>query len=47
MPRTLIPLLLLCIISCKSKVKQNEDELYSRHLQQHVKLTVITTPLTR
>ncbi len=30
---------------CKSKIKQQEDELYSRHLQQKVKLTIITTPL--
>lgn len=39
--------LLVCIIalSCKSKIKQQEDEIYSRHLQEHVKLTIISTPL--
>ncbi len=31
--------------SCKSKIKQHNDSLYSRHLQRHVSLTVITTPL--
>lgn len=30
---------------CKSKIKQQDDELYSRHLQRHVKLTIISTPL--
>lgn len=45
MPKLLTPLLLiLLLVSCKKKVKQAEDELYSRHLQAHVKLTVITTP---
>jgi len=38
-------LLLLLITSCKSKIKQQDDELYSRHLQRHVKLTIITTPM--
>lgn len=36
--------LVLCI-SCKSKIKQQDDELYSRHLQRHVKLTIINTPV--
>src|SRR5689334_22668323 len=31
--------------SCKSKIKQQDDEIYSRHLQEHIKLTVISTPL--
>ena len=31
--------------SCKSKIKQQDDELYSRHLQRHVKLTIINTPM--
>lgn len=38
-------LLLLFSFGCKSKIKQREDELYSRHLQQHVKLTIISTPM--
>ena len=31
--------------SCKKKIKQQEDEIYSRHLQEHIKLTIITTPM--
>jgi enterochelin esterase-like enzyme len=30
---------------CGKKIKQQEDETYSRHLQQHVKLTIISTPM--
>lgn len=37
--------LLLLLGSCKSKIKQQDDELYSRHLQRPVKLTIISTPL--
>ena len=32
-------------VSCKNKIKQQTDELYSRHLQRQVKLTIISTPL--
>ena len=44
---TLLPILLLQLAfsNCKSKIKQQEDELYSRHLQRHVKLTIINTPM--
>jgi len=41
----LFPLSLLTLmISCKH-AKQSDDELYSRHLQRKVKLTVIHTPI--
>jgi enterochelin esterase-like enzyme len=40
-----ILVLLLSAVSCKKKIKQQEDQLYSRHLQRQVKLTIITTPL--
>ncbi|MFN8252958.1 MAG: alpha/beta hydrolase-fold protein [Ferruginibacter sp.] len=30
---------------CKKKIKQQEDEVYSRHLQKKVRLTIITTPM--
>ncbi|MBS1751497.1 MAG: hypothetical protein JST63_16465 [Bacteroidetes bacterium] len=33
-------------LSCKG-VKQREDQLYSRHLQRQVKLTVINTPVPK
>ena len=32
-------------VGCRSKIKQQDDELYSRHLQRHVKLTIISTPM--
>lgn len=38
-------LLLISAFGCKSKIKQQDDELYSRHLQRQVKLTVISTPM--
>ncbi len=40
-------ILLICIVAsgCKSKIKQQEDEVYSRHLQEHIKLTIISTPM--
>ncbi len=31
--------------SCKKKIKQQEDEIYSRHLQEHIKLIIISTPM--
>ena len=45
--KMLFVLLISAIIfaGCKNKVKERDDEIYSRHLQQHVKLTIITTPL--
>ena len=30
---------------CKTRVKEREDSIYSRHLQRHVKLTVISTTM--
>lgn len=43
----LIPLLVLTcsLISCGKKIKELNDETYSRHLQEHVKLTIISTPI--
>lgn len=38
-------LLLLSMAACKSNIKQQDDELYSRHLQRSVKLTIINTPM--
>lgn len=38
-------LLLITALSCKSKIKQQNDEIYSRHLQRQVKLTIISTPM--
>lgn len=33
-----------CMPACKKGIKQQKDELYSRHLQRSVTLTVISTP---
>lgn len=42
-----LAILLVGIVAsgCKSKIKQQEDEVYSRHLQEHIKLTIISTPM--
>jgi enterochelin esterase-like enzyme len=39
-----ILLVLALAIGCKN-VKEKDDDLYSRHLQRHVRLTVINTPI--
>lgn len=31
------------IASCHSKIKERKDEIYSRHLQKHISLTIIST----
>ena len=38
-------LLLLSSTACKHGVKQQEDQVYSRHLQRQVSLTIINTPI--
>lgn len=40
-----ILLLFLVLASCKNKIKTIDDSVYSRHLQRHVKLTIINTPV--
>lgn len=41
---TLVLGFLVCM-GCKNKSQQQEDKIYSRHLQEHIKLTIINTPL--
>ena len=36
---------LIFSFGCKAKIKQQEDEVYSRHLQRQVKLSIISTPM--
>ena len=36
---------LIVAFGCKAKIKQQEDEVYSRHLQRQVKLSIISTPM--
>ena len=38
-------LFILAGFGCKNKIKETEDSVYSRHLQRHVKLTIINTPV--
>jgi len=33
------------LAGCKSKTKETTDKVYSRHLQEHVDLAIITTPM--
>lgn len=33
------------LLSCGQKIKTNHDQMYSRHLQEHVSLTVYSSPL--
>ena len=42
-----IPLLAAAFVmqGCGKKIKQQDDEVYSRHLQEHVKLTIFSTPV--
>ncbi len=37
--------LIVATVGCKKKIKQQEDKIYSRHLQEHIKLSIITTPM--
>ena len=37
--------LLLPATGCKKKIKQQEDQVYSRHLQRQVRLSIIATPM--
>lgn len=35
----------LLLSACGEKIKKQDDDIYSRHLQAHIKLTIISTPL--
>ena len=39
------PVIIIFLFGCKSSIKQQDDTVYSRHLQRHVGLTIITTPM--
>jgi len=36
---------IVALLACSAKTKQQQDKLYSRHLQRSVDLTIINTPL--
>lgn len=40
-----IIILFVILIGCRKKSKQQADEIYSRHLQEHIKLSIISTPV--
>lgn len=33
--------------SCHSKIKETKDEIYSRHLQKHISLDIVSTPVPK
>jgi enterochelin esterase-like enzyme len=35
----------VALIACSAKTRQQKDQLYSRHLQRNVELTIINTPM--
>ena len=37
----------MVVAGCKTGVKERSDEIYSRHLQEHLKLTIISTPMPK
>ena len=37
--------LILLSASCQHKIKENKDSVYSRHLQKHVDLEILSTPI--
>lgn len=45
--KLLIMPVVVCFLltGCHKKIKQQEDEIYSRHLQEHIKLSIISTPM--
>lgn len=38
---------IVCLAGCHSKIKENKDEIYSRHLQKHISLTIVSTPVPK
>lgn len=38
---------LILLQSCGSKIKENKDSVYSRHLQKHIDLTILSTPVPK
>lgn len=45
-PKNWLLISCVCVItSCGSKIKETQDSVYSRHLQKHIQLTIISTPV--
>ena len=45
MKNYILLLLIFCFSACKSSINEKEDKIYSRHLQRHVELTIISTQI--
>lgn len=43
----LILISMVLLAGCSSNAKENEDDIYSRHLQKHISLTIISTPVPK
>ena len=42
--KLLIMIAMVMLASCHSKIKERSEQIYSRHLQKHITLTIISTP---
>ncbi|MEP7145331.1 MAG: hypothetical protein ABI707_20770, partial [Ferruginibacter sp.] len=40
-------ILIFSSLACGSKIKEAKDSIYSRHLQKHIDLTIISTPVPK
>lgn len=38
---------IIFLSGCRPKIKENKDEIYSRHLQKHISLTIVSTPVPK
>ncbi|HUS02764.1 MAG TPA: alpha/beta hydrolase-fold protein [Chitinophagaceae bacterium] len=38
-------LFFILVGGCKTKIKEQEDSVYSRHLQKHIKLSILSSPV--
>lgn len=45
MKNYILLLFIVCVSACKSSIKEKEDKIYSRHLQRHVELIIISTQI--
>jgi enterochelin esterase-like enzyme len=43
----MIPAVVIVLFSCKHKSEEHRDTIYSRHLQKHIQLSIINTPVPK
>ena len=46
-PNSSIFFCIILLTACSSKTRENKDEVYSRHLQKHIGLTIISTTVPK